>query len=81
MCFDKDCSGSGRCNHHFGNIRIRYNRANLQNCEYATAKATSSHSCIFFTRSKTNTSGARKENKSKLFQPMFKKGDKLNEIK
>ena len=79
--FDQGRSGSDCCEHHFGNIRMRYNSANLQNCEYATAKAKTSRSCTFSVESKTNTAGARKETKSELFQEMFKKGDKLKGIK
>ena len=79
--FDQGRSRSDYCEHHFGNIRMRYNNANLQNCEYATAKAPTSRSCKFSVKTRTNTSGARKKTKSELFQPMFKKGGKLKGIK
>ena len=75
--FDQGRSGSDCCEHHFGNIRMRYNSANQQNCEHATAKATTSRSCTFTTQARTNTSGARKETKTEVFAPLFKKGTEI----
>ena len=75
--FDQGRSGSDCCEHHFGNIRMRYTSANVQNCEHATAKATTSRSNTFNITGRTNTSGARKETKSELFSTMYKKGKDL----
>ena len=73
--FDQGRSGSDCCEHHFGNIRMKYNSANIQNCEHGTAKATTARSCSFSIKSRTNTSGARKETQAELFEPMYKKGN------
>ena len=53
---------------------MKYNSANIQNCEHGTAKATTARSCSFSIKSRTNTSGARKETQAELFEPMYKKG-------
>ena len=74
LVFDQGRSGSDCCEHHFGNIRMRYGSANILNCELATGKATSSRSCTFVAVSRTNTAGARKETTSELFDPLIKKG-------
>ena len=56
---------------------MKYSSANVQNCEHGTAKATTSRSCSFEIKSRTNTSGARKETKSELFESMYKKGGEI----
>ena len=59
--FDQGRSGSDCCEHHFTNIRMRYQSASLIDCQVGTANAQSSRSNTFTTKSNANTAGSRKE--------------------
>ena len=72
--FDQGRSRSDCCEHHFGNICMKYNSANTQHCEHGTAKANTARSCFFSIQSRTNKSGTRKEKQAELFEPMYQKG-------
>ena len=53
LVFDQGRGGSDCCEHHFGNICMRYGSANIHNCESATGKATASRSCTFVAKAHT----------------------------
>ena len=71
--FDQGRSGSDCCEHHFANIRMRYQSASLIDCEVGTANAQTSRSNTFTTKSNASTAGTRKETRNELLAPIIRK--------
>jgi hypothetical protein len=63
-------SGTDVSEHHFGNIRSRNAKANLDNCQHAGAHADAVNSNTFSGMSKRNTSGSKTFRADELNAPL-----------
>ena len=74
--FDQGRSGLDCYEHHFANIRMRYQSDSLIDCEVGTVNAQTSRSNTFTTKSNASTAGTRKETRNELFAPIIRKEKK-----